>query len=40
VAKPIKFQPNGNVANSDIFVYAVHGGRIELLGNTKEAKLG
>jgi branched-chain amino acid transport system substrate-binding protein len=40
VAKPTRFQPNGNVANSDIFVYVVHSGRIELLGNTKEAKLG
>src|SRR5207248_3240926 len=40
VAKPIKFQPDGNVANSDIFVYAVHNSRIGLLGNTKVAKLG
>jgi branched-chain amino acid transport system substrate-binding protein len=39
VAKPIKFQPNGNVANSDIFIYEVRGGQLQLLGNSRESKL-
>ena len=39
VAKPVKFQPNGDPVASDIFVYEIKDGAIKLLGNTKEAKL-
>lgn len=40
VAKPIKFQPNGNVEGSDIFIHQVRNGKLELLGSAKDAKLG
>ncbi|GAA5154235.1 branched-chain amino acid ABC transporter substrate-binding protein [Pseudonocardia eucalypti] len=38
--KQIKFAPNGNVATTDIFVYQVKNGKIEPLGNAKQAKIG
>jgi len=40
VAKPVKFQPDGDVVSTDIFVYQVKNGQLALLGNTKDAKLG
>jgi branched-chain amino acid transport system substrate-binding protein len=40
IAKPVKFQPDGDVASSDIFIHQVKNGRLELLGNSKVAKLG
>ncbi|HEY1969394.1 MAG TPA: branched-chain amino acid ABC transporter substrate-binding protein, partial [Pseudonocardia sp.] len=40
VAKPVKFQSDGDVASSDIFIHQVKNGRLELLGNSKVAKLG
>ena len=40
VAKPVKFQPDGDVVSTDIFVYQVKNGQLSLLGNTKDAKLG
>jgi branched-chain amino acid transport system substrate-binding protein len=40
VAKPVKFQPNGNVEASEIFIHVIKGGQVQLLGNSKEAKLG
>jgi branched-chain amino acid transport system substrate-binding protein len=40
IAKPVKFQPNGDVASSQIFIHQVRNGKLELLGNSKEAKLG
>jgi branched-chain amino acid transport system substrate-binding protein len=40
VAKPIKFQPNGDVVSNDIFIHEVKNGKIELLGSSKTAKLG
>jgi branched-chain amino acid transport system substrate-binding protein len=40
IGKTIKFQPNGNVEGSNIFIHQVKGGKLELLGNAKEAKLG
>jgi len=40
VAKPVKFQPDGDVVSTDIFVYQVKSGQLALLGNTKDAKLG
>lgn len=39
VAKQTKFQPNGNVDGTDIFIHQVKNGRLELLGNSKDAKL-
>lgn len=39
VAKPIKFQADGNVESTDIFIHQVRNGKLELLGNAKEAKL-
>jgi branched-chain amino acid transport system substrate-binding protein len=39
VAKPIQFQPDGNVMGTAIFIHRVRNGKIELLGNSKEAKL-
>jgi branched-chain amino acid transport system substrate-binding protein len=40
VAKAIKFRPNGNVESTAIFIHRVHGGKFDLLGNSKDAKLG
>ncbi|MGI8815457.1 MAG: branched-chain amino acid ABC transporter substrate-binding protein [Pseudonocardia sp.] len=40
VAKPIKFQPNGEVVGTDIFVHVVRAGKLQLLGKSTEAKLG
>jgi branched-chain amino acid transport system substrate-binding protein len=40
VAKPVKFQPNGDVVSTDIFIHQVKNGQLELLGNSKAAKLG
>jgi branched-chain amino acid transport system substrate-binding protein len=40
VAKPVKFQPNGDVVSTDIFIHQVKNGVLELLGNSKDAKLG
>ncbi|WP_028935912.1 branched-chain amino acid ABC transporter substrate-binding protein [Pseudonocardia spinosispora] len=40
VAKPIKFQPNGDVEGVDIFIHQVKNGKLELLGPSTEAKLG
>ena len=40
VAKPVKFQPNGDVVSTDIFIHQVKNGQLELLGNSKDAKLG
>jgi branched-chain amino acid transport system substrate-binding protein len=40
VAKPIKFQPDGDVVGTDIFIHQVKNGKLELLGNAKDAKLG
>ena len=40
IAKPVKFQPDGDVVSTDIFVYQVQNGKLSLLGNTKDAKLG
>ena len=40
VAKPVKFQPDGNVVSTDIFIHQVKNGQLELLGNSKAAKLG
>lgn len=40
IAKPIRFQPDGDVVSSDIFVYQAKNGKLELLGNSKDAKLG
>ncbi len=40
IGKTIKFQPNGNVEGGNIFIHQVKGGKLELLGNAKEAKLG
>ncbi|WP_245645798.1 branched-chain amino acid ABC transporter substrate-binding protein [Pseudonocardia acaciae] len=39
VSKETKFQPNGNVASNDIFIHQIKNGKIELLGNAKQAKL-
>lgn len=39
VAKPIKFQPSGEVVGTDIFIHEVKAGKIELLGRSTEAKL-
>jgi branched-chain amino acid transport system substrate-binding protein len=40
IAKPVKFQPDGDVVSSDIFIHEVKNGKLELLGDSKEAKLG
>lgn len=40
VAKLTQFQPDGNVVGTAIFIHQVRNGKIELLGNSKEAKLG
>lgn len=40
VSKETKFLPNGNVADNEIFIHQVKNGKLELLGNAKEAKLG
>lgn len=40
LSKPIKFKPNGEIEANEIFVYQVKGGKINLLGNSTEAKLG
>ena len=40
VAKPVKFQPDGDVVSTDIFIHQVKNGQLELLGNSKDAKLG
>jgi branched-chain amino acid transport system substrate-binding protein len=40
VAKRIKFQPNGDVVSTDIFVHQVQGGRFALLGEARKARLG
>ncbi|GAA5150852.1 branched-chain amino acid ABC transporter substrate-binding protein [Pseudonocardia eucalypti] len=40
VAKLTKFQPNGNVVGAAIFIHQVRNGKLELLGNAKDAKLG
>jgi branched-chain amino acid transport system substrate-binding protein len=40
VAKPIRFQPTGDVVSSDIFIHQVKNGQLELLGNSKTARLG
>jgi branched-chain amino acid transport system substrate-binding protein len=40
VAKPVKFQSDGDVVSSDIFIHEVKNGKLELLGNSKDAKLG
>jgi branched-chain amino acid transport system substrate-binding protein len=40
IAKPVKFQPDGDVVSSDIFIHQVKNGKLELLGDSKEAKLG
>jgi len=40
VAKPVKFQPNGDVVSTDIFIHQVRNGKLELLGSSKSAKLG
>jgi len=40
LAKPIQFQPDGDVVGTAIFIHEVENGKIELLGNSKEAKLG
>jgi branched-chain amino acid transport system substrate-binding protein len=40
VAKAVKFQPNGDVVGTDIFIHQVKNGQLELLGNSKDAKLG
>jgi len=40
VAKAIKFQPNGNVESTAIFIHRVRNGKFDLLGNSKDAKLG
>ncbi|MFP3967543.1 branched-chain amino acid ABC transporter substrate-binding protein [Actinomadura fulvescens] len=37
VAKPIKFESNGELAAKDIYVYESKGGKLPLLGNTKDA---
>lgn len=39
VAKPIKFQANGEIAGTDIFVHEVKGGKLTLLGKTTDAQL-
>jgi len=39
LAKPIQFQPDGNVVGTAIFIHQVKAGKIGLLGNSKEAKL-
>lgn len=40
VAKTVKFQPDGDVVSTDIFIHQVKNGQLELLGNSKDAKLG
>jgi branched-chain amino acid transport system substrate-binding protein len=40
LAKPIQFQPDGDVVGTAIFIHEVENGKIELLGNSKEARLG
>jgi len=40
VAKPVRFQPNGDVVGTDIFIHQVRNGQLELLGNSKDARLG
>jgi branched-chain amino acid transport system substrate-binding protein len=40
VSKETKFLPNGNVADNEIFIHQIKNGKVELLGNAKEAKLG
>ena len=40
LAKPIQFQPDGNVVGTAIFIHQVKNGKIALLGNSKDAKLG
>ncbi|WP_028923073.1 branched-chain amino acid ABC transporter substrate-binding protein [Pseudonocardia acaciae] len=40
IAKPVQFQPNGNVVGDTIFIHQVRNGKVELLGTSKEAKLG
>jgi len=40
LAKPIQFQPDGNVVRTAIFIHQVKDGKIALLGNSKDAKLG
>lgn len=39
MAKPIKFQPNGNVVEPDIFVHVVRDRKLQLLGKSTEARL-
>ncbi|MEU4403159.1 branched-chain amino acid ABC transporter substrate-binding protein [Streptosporangium sp. NPDC023963] len=40
VSKQVKFEPNGEVAAKDIYIYQVKDGAIGLLGKAAEAKLG
>ena len=40
VAKRIRFRPDGDVDSTDIFIHRVRGGRFDLLGEAKVAKLG
>lgn len=40
VSKQMKFGPNGEVSATDTYIYQVKGGKIVLLGNSKDAKLG
>ena len=39
ISKDIKFEPTGEVAAKDIYIYQVKGGKITLLGKAAEAKL-
>jgi ABC-type branched-subunit amino acid transport system substrate-binding protein len=39
LAKPIQFQPDGNVVGTAIFIHEVKNGKFQLLGNSKDAKL-
>jgi branched-chain amino acid transport system substrate-binding protein len=40
VAKQVSFRPTGDVASDEIFIHQVKNGKLELLGNSKTAKLG
>jgi branched-chain amino acid transport system substrate-binding protein len=40
VTKQMKFGANGEVSATDVYIYQAQGGKLPLLGNVKDAKLG
>ena len=36
ISKTIDFEPNGNIKTGDVFVYGAKGGKLVLLGTTKQ----